>query len=157
MRLRSLRGGSMPLKQNYQQKLESKRIALLASGLVSERWPGVSNIVLRMTYYQQRAGQVLMERTMNFTPADYACFHLTCTRDECTNGGFDLTPVVTRLFQERKKTEKGNIVCNGKNETLRRGHSRIAYEICIQYQKAGKNPVATDGREIYRPALQLRS
>lgn len=130
--------------------MESRRVALLASGLVSERMPGVSNIVLRMTYYQLRAGQVLMERTMNFTPADYACFHLNCTRDECTNGGFDLTPVITRLFHGRKKSEKGNIVCSGKNETLSRGHSRIAYEVCIQYHKPGKKPVVIDERNLSR-------
>jgi hypothetical protein len=41
-------------KQSYKDKMEQKRIGLVAAGLVSERYPGVSNIELRMTYYQKR-------------------------------------------------------------------------------------------------------
>ena len=76
---------------------------MLASGLVSERLPGVTSIVFRMTYYHKTAGPVLMQRTINFVPSDYACFHMDCMREECTNGGFDLAPVVTSLVKNRKK------------------------------------------------------
>src|SRR5208337_1520922 len=98
----------MPSNQNYKEKLEIKKNAILASGRVCERLPDVSSIVFRMTYYQRTAGPVLMTRTVNFVPTDYACFHLDCTREECTNGGFDLAPVVANLVKSRKKSVKGN-------------------------------------------------
>lgn len=128
----------MAYRQNYKEKLELTRLSMLAIGLVSERFPGVSSIVFQMTYYQSTLDPVLMKRTLNFLPANYACFHMDCMREECTNGGFDLAPVVAGLVKDRKKSVKGNIFCKGKNETLRLGHARIAYEVSIQYAKQVK-------------------
>lgn len=128
----------MAIKQNYKEKQEMKRNAMLASGLVSERMPGVSSIVFRMTYYQRAAGPVLMKRIVNFAPSDYACFHMDCMREECTNGGFDLTPVVKGLVKSKKKTVKGNILCRGKSSTLRHGHASISYEVDVEYDKASR-------------------
>jgi len=55
-------------KQSYLEKLELKRSAMLAAGLISERFPEISNIVFRMTYYQRTSDPVLMVRTVNFFP-----------------------------------------------------------------------------------------
>ncbi|HUI46990.1 MAG TPA: hypothetical protein VL122_13515 [Nitrospirota bacterium] len=129
----------MPSNQNYKEKMEIKKNAILASGRVSERLPDVASIVFRMTYYQRAAGPVLMTRTVNFVPTDYACFHLDCTREECTNGGFDLAPVVANLVKRRKKSVKGNLSCRGKSESLRFGHASIAYEVSIEYNKRSKS------------------
>jgi hypothetical protein len=128
----------MTHKQNYLEKMELKKSAMLAAGLVSERLPGVSSIVFRMTYYQRTADPVLMKRTVNFFPTDYACFHMDCMREECINGGFDLTSVVAGLVKDHKKSVKGKIVCSGKSETLRFGHASISYEVSIQYSKQVK-------------------
>ena len=118
--------------------MELKKNIMLSAGLVSERLPGVTCIVLNMTYYQRTADPILMKRIVNFFPTDYACFRMDCVREECINGGFDLTPVVTSLVKNRKKSIKGKIVCNGKSETLRLGHASIAYEVSIQYNKQAK-------------------
>ncbi len=128
----------MTHKQTYMERLELKRQDMLATGLVSDRFPEVSSIVFRMTYYQKTVDPVLMVRTVNFFPTDYASFHMDCMREECTNGGFDLSPVVAGLVKTRKKSIKGKIVCNGKNENLRPGHASIAYEVSVQYNKQPK-------------------
>ncbi len=125
----------MQHKQNYMEKLELKRQGMLAAGLVSDRFPEVSSIVFRMTYYQKTSDPILMVRTVNFFPTDYACFRMDCMREECTNGGFDLASIVSSLVKTRKKSVKGKIVCNGKNENLRPGHASIAYEVSVQYNK----------------------
>ncbi len=129
---------TMALKQNYKEKLELKRNAMLAAGLVSERFPAVSNIMFRMTYFQRTLEPVLMTRTLSFSPTNYACFHLDCMREECTNGGFDLAPVVAGLVKNKKKSVSGKIICRGKNSDLRHGHASIAYEVSIQYSKRAK-------------------
>ena len=128
----------MALKQNYKEKLELKRNNMLAAGLVSERFPQVSNIMFRMTYYQRTVDPVLMTRTISFLSTNYACFHLECLREECIDGGFDLAPVVAGLVKTNKKSVSGKIVCNGKNEELSHGHASIAYEVSIQYNKSAK-------------------
>ena len=128
----------VPAKQNYMEKQEIKRTAMLAAGLVSERMPAVSSIVLRMTYLQKASDPVLMKRIVHFLPNDYACFRMDCVREECSNGGFDLTPIVSSLVKTRKKVVTGKIVCNGKSDSLRTGHASIAYEVSVEYSKPAK-------------------
>jgi hypothetical protein len=123
----------MHYRQSYKQKLELEKNALVALGLVSERHPGVSKIEFRMTYYQRGLQPVLMERTLSFSPADYAGFHMKCMEDGCTGGGFDLAPVVAGLAKSRKKTSKGKVYCHGMNHSI--GHASIGYQVNIQYQK----------------------
>jgi hypothetical protein len=120
-------------RQSYRQKLEVERTALAALGLVSERYEKVSNIEFRMTYYQRGIDAVLMTRTLSFSPADYAGFHMKCMQDGCTGGGFDLAPVVAGLAKSHKKTTKGKAYCHGMNHTF--GHASIAYEVNIRYHK----------------------
>lgn len=130
--------GAVSHRQTYLEKQELLRKNKIAAGLVSERFPNVTEIVLRMTYFQQAANPVLMVRTVNFSPGNYAYFHMECMREGCTNGGFDLTPVVAGLVKSRTKTAKGKIICKGKNESVAPGHASIAYEVVIQSAKGGK-------------------
>lgn len=125
--------GAQVHRQNHLERQELLKKRKIESGLVSERYPGVSQIVFHMTYYQRGAHPVLMVRTMNFTPADYAYFRMDCMREDCTNGGFDLTPVVTSLIREGKKTIKGKLSCDGKSTAPR--HASIAYEVSIHVSK----------------------
>ncbi len=128
----------MSNKTSAGAKLEMRRNAMIAQGLVSERMPGVSNIVLRMTYFQRTSEAALMTRTVNFLPQDYACFHMACVSDGCVNGGFDLAPVVSTLVKKRQKAVKGKLSCCGKKGSVRGGHASIAYEVSVQYQKPSK-------------------
>ena len=123
----------MNQRQSYRQKLELERTALAALGLISERYAGVSKIEFSMTYYRRGIDAVLMTRTLSFSPADYAGFHLKCMEEGCTGGGFDLAPVVTSLAKANKKTTRGKAYCHGMNHTF--GHASIAYEVNIQYHK----------------------
>lgn len=119
-------------KLSYKQKLDKEKADLMASGLISERYSEIAAIQFRMTYYR-RFNQVLMERTLSFSPADYAGFYLKCMHDGCTDGGYDLAPVVASLVKTGKKTVKGKIFCHGKNDTF--GHASIAYEVNVRYHK----------------------
>ena len=130
--------GNMTHRQNHLERQELIRKKKFDAGLVSDRFPEVSEIVLRMTYYQRGSRPVLMVRTMSFLPTDYAYFHMDCVREECTNGGFDLAPVVTGLIKDHKKKVTGKISCTGKNETLAPRHASIAYEVSIQSNRQAK-------------------
>ena len=120
-------------RQSYRQKLALEKTALAALGLVSERYAGVSKIEFRMTYYMRGLNAVLMTRTLNFLPANYAGFHMKCMEEGCMGGGFDLAPMVAGLAKTHKKSIKGKLFCHGKNHTI--GHASIAYEVNIQYHK----------------------
>ena len=118
-------------KPTYKEMLDREKAALAASGLVSERYSGISNIEFRMTYYRRGLDPILMTRTLNFRPSDYAGFHMKCMQDGCMNGGYNLAPVVAAMVKGRKKSASGKLFCHGTNNTL--GHASIAYEVSIQY------------------------
>lgn len=123
-------------KQSYKEKQVQEKAALVAAGLVSERHAGVSNIEFRMTYYRSGCNKVLMERTLCFLPADYAGFHVKCVEEGCTDGGFDLAPVVACLAKARGKSVKGKLFCRGRSHAS--GRASIAYEVNIRYARQVK-------------------
>jgi hypothetical protein len=126
----------MRYRQSYKEKLALEKAALIAEGLVSERYAAISSIDLLMTYYQRGLNPVVMERTLSFLPASYCNFHMKCVQEGCANGGYDLAPVVASLAKSGKKSVKGKIFCHGTNDTL--GHASIAYEVNIEYNKRVK-------------------
>jgi hypothetical protein len=115
------------------QEREQEKAAQIAAGLVSERYARISGIEFRMTYYHRARDPILMERTLRFSPANYARFHVKCEQDGCTGGGYDLSPAVEGLAKSGKTSVKGTLFCHGSNGTI--GHGSIAYEINIQYHR----------------------
>ncbi len=122
-------------KQNYLKKMELKNQQKLKAGLISDRFPKVSTIVIHMTYYHKAENPVLMERTVNFFSSSYAYFNMECMEKDCDNGGFDLTPIIRRQIKNHKNLSKGKMVCCGKSAALTSDHARISYEISIKYSK----------------------
>jgi hypothetical protein len=126
----------MAQRQNYAERTELNKQRRVAAGLVSERFPQVSDIVMHMTYYQKGVNPVLMVRIVNFFPTDHAYFNMGCMIKGCIDGGFDLTSAVTNMIKHHKKSAKGKLVCNGKGDSLTSDHASIDYEITIKYHKA---------------------
>jgi len=121
--------------KNYLAEKQLKKEKRAAAGLVSERFPDVSSIVIYMTYYRGIFIQDLMLRTVNYYPTSYAFFDMECMTAGCVNGGFDLTPMITNLIKNHKRSGKGRIVCRGKNSKLAPKHASVSYVINIQYNK----------------------
>jgi len=128
----------MPNKQNYMARMELNRQNRLASGLLSERFPGVSGMVINMTYYQKGANPVLMLRTINVLPSDSAYFNMECLIKGCVDGGFDLTSVIKDMVKTRKKVGRGKLVCCGKTDSNAPDHASVEYEIAIRYGKKSR-------------------
>ena len=128
----------MAHRQDYIARMELVKKNRLNAGLVSERFPKVSSIIINMTYYQKAANPVLMERIINILPASYAYFNMECMIKDCVNGGFDLTPAISDLIKNRKKSGKGKLVCKGKTSPVSPEHASVSYEISIQYIKKSR-------------------
>ncbi len=123
----------MANKQDYLERKEINKQKKLDSGIISKCFPKVASIVLHMQYYQKTSDRVYMIRTVNFTPSSYAYFHMECLTKDCLNGGFELTPMIKSLIRKRKKSGKGKLVCNGKNDSRVKGHMSVSYEVSIKY------------------------
>ena len=107
--------------ERLQQRVEA--------GSVATRFPEVANIVMNMTYSQHGARSI--HRTFNFTPDSYAFFGVNCLRQDCVDGGFDLSQVITAMIRSRRVTGKGELNCQGTDPAS--SHSDIVYEVAIQY------------------------
>jgi len=121
-------------RHDYAIKMELNKQNNLAAGLVSDRFPSVSDIVINMTYYQKGEKPVLMLRTVNIAPASYALFKMDCMIRGCDGGGFDLTSVVSDMVKTHKKVKKGALECCGNIENLHSDHASIKYETVIKYK-----------------------
>lgn len=126
----------MTNRNNYAAKMALKRQNRFDAGLVSERFPQVSGMVIHMTYYQKGPNPVLMLRTVNIFPASYAYFKMDCMVKGCNGGGFDLTSAIANMVKAHKKVRKGSLVCCGKTDTHSSDHASIEYDIVIKYNKA---------------------
>ena len=108
------------------EKLQQK----LDAGVVSTHFPQVTGIVINMTYDQRGIKQPL-QRTVNFFPGSCALFKVECLNKDCTEGGFDLTHVITSMIGHRRETSKGKLSCEGNGAPA--DHSAIIFEVSIQY------------------------
>lgn len=104
-----------------QQKIEA--------GFIATHFPEVVSIDMNMTYNQKGTKSIL--RTFHFTPSNYAFFILSCLRQDCVDGGFDLTQVITTMIRNHRAQGKGALSCKGTDSST--NHSDIVYEVSIQY------------------------
>lgn len=99
------------------------------AGSVATRFPEVASIIMNMTYNQKGTRSIL--RTFHFSPNSYAFFVVNCLRQDCVDGGFDLTQVITAMIRSRRVEVKGALSC--KDTDFSTSHSDIVYEVAIQY------------------------
>lgn len=125
----------MTPKQDYIKKMELKKQLKNETGIVSDHFPQVSNIVIQMTYFHDAENPVLMERTVNVFPSSVADFNMRCMIRGCEKGGFDLTKVIKGLVKNHKKIARGDMKCMGKLDNHAPNHARISYEINVKYNK----------------------
>ena len=125
----------MASKQSYTDRAETLKQQKLLTGIISDRFPKVSGIVIQMTYFQEGINPVLMIRTVNVFPKDSADFKMCCMIKGCLNGGFNLTKPITDLIKKRKSSGKGQLSCRGKVENHASCKASISYEVKIKYNK----------------------
>jgi hypothetical protein len=99
------------------------------AGSVATCFPEVASIIMNMTYNQKGTKSIF--RTFHFTPSSYAFFIVNCLRQDCVDGGFDLTQIITAMIRNRRVDAKGTLSCKGTDSSAI--HSDIVYEVAIQY------------------------
>jgi hypothetical protein len=113
------------------QTEEERKQERLDAGFISKHFPAVASIVISMTYKQKGSKSLL--RTLSFSPDSYAFFKVTCLSDDCVDGGFNLTQIISSMIRNNSEVSKGELGCDDSGP--RPDHSNIVYEIAIQYIK----------------------
>jgi hypothetical protein len=122
-------------RQNYIAKMNLRKQRRLDAGLVSDVFPTVDGMVIHMTYLRKGSNPVVMLRTVNVFPSTYAYFIMDCMTPGCTDGGFDLTPVIREMVREHKKVKKGKLFCSGESADAISDHANVVYEVAIKFNK----------------------
>jgi len=99
----------------------------IKEGLISDRFPEVSKIVIRMTYSEKK-NMVNMVRTIYFSPANHAYFNMECITRKCVDGGFDLASEIAHLVKNHLEFVQGRLFCSRKHCP-----ATVDYEINICY------------------------
>src|SRR5512139_1375616 len=102
---------------------------VLAAGLVSERFPGVSSIVVTMNY--NRGTNSALLRTLNFYPESPAFFKVSPLGDGGEDGAPDLTTFISRMIGTHQRLAKGKISGGRGDEVI--VQPKVDYEVAITY------------------------
>jgi len=108
---------------------EERKRQILAAGLMSDRFPDVSSIVVTMDY--SRGSFSSVHRTMNFYPGSHAFFKISSLGDECDEDGLDLTRFIHRMIGSHESSAKGEFNAGRKDSAI--VHPIVGYEVAITY------------------------
>ena len=99
------------------------------SRLISERFPDVVSIVIKMNYRSD--GATSLKRTLKYYPENRAFFKVNCLSDGCEKGGLNLTRIINSVIKRHLKGDKGNLRCTHRNSDV--VHALMSYEVSIKY------------------------
>ncbi|MDA8088617.1 MAG: hypothetical protein M0Z61_00115 [Nitrospiraceae bacterium] len=127
-------------RKNVNTEKNARRLELiqkrLDAGLLSERFPDISDINIHIVQFYGLTDQVFMERTVNMVPgSNIYLLHIPCMEGNCVNGGFDLISTVEEMVSNNRRSGKGKMLCAEKDASGN-SHSSISYSISIKYSQA---------------------
>jgi hypothetical protein len=113
-------------------KMEKRKLKL-ESGLISEHYPEIESICIKIKNSYGKKNPITIARDFRFLPDSHAYFTVECLNKNCADGGFDLAKTIISMIKNRKLSKEGELHCNGTN--LPPDHSHISYKITINYNK----------------------
>ncbi len=129
------------MNNNNMQKRQELLQKRAEAGLVSERFPNVSAMEIKMVYFQRTmysdSDKLLMLRTVKVAPDSHAYFHMQCMTKICESS-YNLKRTINGMVKNKKKKASGKISCSGKGEGLKANHACVEYEITVRYNNKRK-------------------
>ncbi len=100
-----------------------------AARLLSESFPSVKSIVVKMTYIKH--GKESLLRTLSYYPSSSFFFRISCLGEGCGDGELDVTRRITDMIRNNRKASKGVLTCNGTDPSAI--HADIECQVAITY------------------------
>jgi hypothetical protein len=124
----------------FKRQQETWRRAYAEALSLRERFPGVEQLVIEMSFSDARAIGTYSPITHSFSPSAKAFLVVPCPRTLCLDGGFEIEPIVIRVLQAGKRSAVGTLRCGGRLEQGALGSSacdlRMNYRIELHYELA---------------------
>ncbi len=80
---------------------------------IAALYPAVRRITLFVAFEEADAESEPNYQQIIFTADGAAAFRLDCSRDACTGGGFDFTPIVDSVIHTGEDMAHGRLACPG--------------------------------------------
>lgn len=125
-------------RQNFAAKKMEKDEKMKEAGLLSERFPNVSDIVIRMNYNRDSSSSFSLARTLNYYPYSYAYFKIDCIIKNCEFGNIDFTSLIGKMVKNKKKSEKGSETFEINGDVFIFGDMKVSYTVNINYNNKRK-------------------
>jgi hypothetical protein len=102
---------------------------------ISQRFPGVSSIVVDMEHNGKGISAIHLLRTLTFSSDSHAYFRVECLNRDCKDctEGFHLDQVIAAMVRNHTSAKAGELNCEGNGMTSR--HVNISYKVTIQYNE----------------------
>lgn len=81
--------------------------------IIAERYPTVRRITLYVAFEEADSESEPNYQQIIFTADSEAAFRLDCSRDACSGGGFDFTPIVDSMVHTGESMIHGKLACKG--------------------------------------------
>jgi len=122
----------------YREKCDAKLERMQErqdAGLISQRFPEVSSIVVDMEHNRKGISDIHLLRTLNFFSDSHAYFRVECLNRDCRDctDGFHLDQVVAAMIRNHTASKEGELNCEGNSITSR--HVNVSYKVTIQYNE----------------------
>ena len=122
----------------YREKCDAKAERMWdrqGAGLISQRFPEVSDIVIDMEHNRDGISTMYLLRTLKFFSDSHAYFRVECLNRDCRDctDGFHLDQVVAGMIRDHMSSKEGELHCEGNGITSR--SVNINYRVTIQYNE----------------------
>lgn len=78
-------------------------------------YTNVRSVQIDMTFVTDSGVREVDRKTSVYSvPSKYAAFDVHCFRDQCIDGGFDLSDIVFSMLQSREVKKRGRLTCQGR-------------------------------------------
>lgn len=114
-----------------QRQRELRQRSYLAVPTVGKQFPKVEEISIELRFIDPDKKLHLSPYKRIFANDMQAFFDFQCPIKECTGGGFNPTPEITKSLGKSTAVHKGTMICAGKRD---RGDAGKSCELELQYQ-----------------------
>jgi hypothetical protein len=123
----------------FRRQEQSLRHAYAHAQSVRERFPGVEQIVVHMTFVDPKSMGVYSAQMRSFGASAKAFFELGCPRTLCLEGGFSLDRTVAEMVAAGQVEAAGTLQCSGWLDSSRSQHAccllQLGYRVEVVYDQ----------------------
>jgi len=122
---------------------DAQRRAYAQALSVRERFPRLERLTIDMAFRDVKLLKTYSPQMRSFGAAAKAFFAFGCPRTLCLQGGFDLDPIIQRLFESDRAKSSGTLQCQGWLHASRSDNTRCRLELNYAVQLAYEDSEST--------------